>query len=170
MTTQTVEKKTDRMAKARAAKVARGNELSELKEMVAGLTANNAALADQVRSIQAAPKIPTTPGPEKKLADFIKGMRPGETRDGIKEVRDTDLLSQEGAWRSGDIVAIKPDTQKGKAWRLSLKSDEPIYGTVLQYLGRTQDKRGPRKYKVHFKGIGRDGVTEQEVDFIQSGS
>ena len=171
MTTEVAEKpKTDRMAKARAAKVQRDNELAEMKTALAQVVEQNKLLTEQVRSIAQAPRMPTTPGPEKKLGDFIKGMRPGESREGIKEVRDSDQVAMEGAFRSGDIVAIKPDTQKGKAWRLVLKSDDPIYGTVLQYLGRTESKRGPRKYKVHFKGVGKDGVTEDEVDFIQSGS
>ena len=155
----------ERMAKARAAK---GTEMAELKAMIAQLAEQNKALADQVAKLQTAPKLPMTPGPEKKLQDFIKSMKVGEQRDGIRDVRDSDVVAMEGAYSSGDIVAIKPDTFKAKKWRESLKDDGPIYGQVLQYLGRTKNKRGPRKYKVHFNGIGRDGVTEDEIEFVKA--
>lgn len=144
------------------------NSIAELKAMMAGLAEQNKVLAEQMLKLQAAPKLPTTSGPEKKLQDFIKSMRPGEQRDGIREVRDSDIVAMDGAFKSGDIVSIRPETPRAIAWRKALKDEGPIYGQVLQYLGRTENKRGPRKYKVHFNGIGRDGVTEDEVEFVKS--
>lgn len=175
----------DPFAKARAAKAARAAQraahaeppaapaaadpaIAELKAMVAALAEQNKGLAAQVQKLSSAPPLSSTPGPEKKLQDFIKSMRPGEHREGIKEVRDSDIVAMEGAYRSGDIVRIKPDTARAVAWSKTQKDGGPIYGQVLQYLGRTENKRGPRKYKVHFQGVGRDGVTENEIELVKS--
>lgn len=142
--------------------------LVSMKAKLDAQTAQNKTLAEQVQRLQDATSLTRTPGPEKRLQEFMKAMRPGEQRDGVKEVRDTDILAMEGAYRSGDIVAIKPGTFKEQRWRDSLKHADPIYGQVLQYLGRTKNKRGPRKYKVHFQGIGKDGVTEDELELVKS--
>jgi len=172
VTTQTKEPEIVTGPKARKPRGPRrsSKDLAEMKALFAKLAEQNSTLAEEVRALKAAPKLSTTPGPERKLQDFMKKMKPGEQRDGIREVYDSDIMAMDGALRGGDIVLIKPETQKGKAWAKTQKEPGPIYGTVLQYLGRTQNKRGPRKYKVHFMGVGRDGVTENEIDFVQSAS
>ena len=171
--------KPDSMVKARAALAMRrakanldadtkGAQFVQLMAQVATLAEQNKALAEQVQKLQGAPKLPRTPGPERKLQEFIASMKPGEQRDGVRETWDSDAVALEGAWRSGDIVMLKPESPRHAPWRKTLKHDDPIYGQVLQYLGRTKNKRGPRKYKVHFAGMGRDGVTEDELEFVRA--
>lgn len=192
MTTETLEKNPDRFAKAREAKAAKRAvaqaQAVEQDEKIARLEAQIEELSAKLGQALSAPKLPTHEGPDRALAAFLQKMRPGEQRDGIhKVVNILNPRDPEDGFQQGDFVQIKPGTQKEKAWRQFLEAEgtiqegDPIYGLVRQYLGRTwkagpngkpvrngKDK-GPRKYKVQWpEGIGKDGVTEDELILVKA--
>lgn len=201
MSTETIpaeQKKPDPFAKARAVQAARRAEAkaAEVKSVPAGddrldrleammlkmaettttaITANQEAIKELSKSIDGLKnrRMPSHPGPEQELGGFLKEMKVGDSRDGVRMVKDLlNPRNSDEALRSGDYVAIKPDTWKYMKWAesLKLKPGEPIVGKVLQYLDtpKSGEKAGQRTYKVHFKGIGRDGVAEDEIEFLQA--
>lgn len=188
MTTEAAEKpKTDRMAKAREVRAAnrakRGQEQEGLSKLTSMMTAfidkTDAAIAGlrgEVKGLAtrpaSTPMLPRTGSPEVNIKDSLRGMAAGEKREGSmsKDMRNPELTAT--GLQPRDFVKLIAGTYREKKFREALGSAEgdPIYGQVLQYLGVSRNAGGLRKYKVHFEGIGKDGVTENEVEFVRAGS
>lgn len=164
----------DRMAKARAAKQAKADDMKAtltafMDKVSAALESQNQKIAD----LQKPARLPTVGAPSENLQRFLAGMKLGEMRGGIAGVQDANPNATRTGFQARDIVALKSDSAKDKAFRagaarqnVQLAPDSPIYGQVLQYLYTS--KKGPRKYKVEFQNFGKDGVTEDELVLVQA--
>lgn len=165
-----------------------GGLLSQIKAMLdeqgGQIREQIAGIASRVEALEKAPslshKLPTTFSPERNVDAYLKGMAKEEQRDGIKQVKDlaNPYLTEEGI-QARDIVALRPGSERDRLYRAyAAKGGEPvpegqlIYGQVLQYLfvAKTKQAKGKRKYKVEFKGFGKDGVLEDELILVKSAS
>ena len=142
----------------------------QTNDAIAQLTERMAALA---KKVEQPPVLPRTFGPEKDLKEFLKGMKNGEMRGGLG-VRDL-LDPLGGGFEPNDIIQINEQLEdsalrtKVAAFRKVLNSsvDDPLVGKILQLIGPTKQRLGPRKYKVHVDGIGKDGFLENELILLQ---
>lgn len=183
----TTEQARDRMAKARAAKAEKDGRLERLEKLLGDFIAQSQAQTKQlterieaVAQTASSTKLLRTAGPEGDLEAYLRDMQRGEYREGT---RVTDFLdpNPDAAFQPNDIVRIREDLNgtgkadlqhKVKAYRATLKLDPaiPLLGKVLQLIGPTKQRRGPRKYKVHVRGIGRDGFTHDELELVKPAS
>ena len=150
--------------------------VARLTKVVENLTAKIVALEDKADR----PTIPMTQGPEKDLERYLArserqaglgGMQAGESRAGIRGVEDFGDPNLDEALGPNDIVRLNDSVtdvdfqHKLRAFRESQKmaADVPLYGKILQLMGLTRNRRGPRKYKVHVYGVGKEGFRENEL-------
>lgn len=137
--------------------------LAALIERLADLEKKNTDLEQRLEN---ASKLRTAVGPRERL----KAMTAGESRSygRSEDKRDPTALARPG-FREDDLVRYKEGTNKATVTRAYLEKAGQIQtgaalppGIVLRYMYTT--KHGLRKYKVDFPGIGKDGVTEDELE------
>lgn len=180
--TQTV----DRMAAARAAKVAKkaakDAELAEtiietpevlevVAETIQGDTGDErlaklegmvADLVGAVETLATRPQIMArTVAPDKRLSDMA--LRDGESAQWRKVKDLKNPRAQDSGFQPDDIVSVTGD--RAGAFVDAL-------GVVMSYMYtkriRPPATVGLRKYKVHFEGLGTDGFTEDELVMVQA--
>ncbi len=156
-------------------------EQSEEQGAIARLTKMVETLTTEVTQLRADTDkpsgIPQSFGPERDIQRAVNssmktdmtGMRSGESRDGFGVVDFGDPFEEKFAPQ--DIVKLDNRSENAElqrklaAWRKTLDMDDgaPFYGKILTLIGPTQNRRGPRKYKVHVMGVGKEGFLENEL-------
>ena len=135
------------------------DRLDQLENMLVGL----ASAVEGLTSKLAAPQgVNRTLKPESLLEGSVDDVR--------KRVID---LKYPGRAESGlqpdDIVMPKPGSQFEGMVRngLKLSSDDPTpLGQIISYMYTTK-REGEAKYKVFFKGYGKDGCLESELERVE---
>ena len=135
------------------------DRLDQLENMLVGL----ASAVEGLTSKLAAPQgVNRTLKPESLLEGSVDDVR--------KRVID---LKYPGRAESGlqpdDIVMPKPGSQFEGMVRngLKLDSDDPTpLGQIISYMYTTK-REGEAKYKVFFKGYGKDGCLESELERVE---
>ena len=135
------------------------DRLDQLENMLVGL----ASAVEGLTSKLAAPQgVNRTLKPEALLEGSVDDVR--------KRVID---LKYPGRAESGlqpdDIVMPKPGSQFEGMVRngLKLDSDDPTpLGQIISYMYTTK-REGEAKYKVFFKGYGKDGCLESELERVE---
>ena len=129
-----------------------------LEDMIIGL----ARTVDGLSSALAAPQgLNRTVAPDKLLEGSMDDVR--------KRVIDLKYPGRaERGLQADDIIMPKPGSELEGKVRYGLRLDEgeptPL-GTVLNYMYVTK-REGEPKYKVFFKGYGKDGCLESELERI----
>ena len=134
------------------------DRIDQLEDMIIGL----ARTVDGLSSALAAPQgLNRTVAPDKLLEGSIEDVR--------KRVIDLKYPGRaEEGFQPDDVIVPLPGSElEGKVRSgLRLGSDEPTpLGTVLNYMYVTK-REGEPKYKVFFKGYGKDGCLESELERI----
>lgn len=120
---------------------------------VDGLRAEIAELREAVKQlVETRNKMPLALSPETHIQ---RAMARGSSR------RVQDLLhprAQDSGFQPDDVVQYKQDSDK-----FAKIGDKK--GVILNYMYTT--KRGDRKYKVDFPGVGQEGCRESEIELCQ---
>ena len=134
------------------------DRLDQLEDMIAGLASTVEGLTSRLTSPQG---ISRTLGPEAMLEGTVDDVR--------RRVIDLKYPGRaESGLQAEDIIMPKPGSQlEGKVRKgLRLAEGEPTpLGTVLTYMYVTK-REGESKYKVFFKGYGKDGCLESELERV----
>ena len=135
------------------------DRLAQLEEMIVGLASTVEGLTSKLANPQA---VNRTLNPEALLEGTVEDVR--------KRVID---LKYPGRAESGlqpdDIVMPKPGSQFEGMVRngLKLSSDDPTpLGQIISYMYTTK-REGEAKYKVFFKGYGKDGCLGSELERVE---
>ena len=163
----------DNFAKARAAKVA---QKKAADERLAGIEATLGKLAASIEALSQQKPAPQAMRMAPKEADLyaeaIKQLtKPGQMVD---RSRTMDLLNPrahlEGKFAEDDVVRLRADSDMAKRIKKSKhyhgEPDEPILGRVMRFM--QTDGQGVKKYKVDFRGVGKDGCRETELELVKS--
>ena len=135
------------------------DRIDELEDMIIGL----ARTVDGLSSALAAPQgLNRTVAPDKLLEGSIEDVR--------KRVIDLKYPGRaEEGFQPDDVIVPLPGSElEGKVRSgLRLGSDEPTpLGTVLNYMYVTK-REGEPKYKVFFRGYGKDGCLASELQRVE---
>jgi hypothetical protein len=134
------------------------DRLDQLESMIAGLASTVEGLTSKLAGPQG---ISRTLSPEAMLEGTVDDVR--------KRVIDLKYPGRaENGFQSDDIIMPKPGSELEVKVRhgLRLKEDEPTpLGTVLNYMYVTK-REGEPKYKVFFKGYGKDGCLASELERV----
>ena len=135
------------------------DRVDQLEEMIIGL----ARTVDVLSSALAAPQgLNRTVAPDKLLEGSMDDVR--------KRVIDLKYPGRaEAGFQPDDIVMPLPGSElEGKVRHgLKLNTDEPTpLGTVLNYMYVTK-REGEPKYKVFFRGYGKDGCLASELQRVE---
>jgi len=135
------------------------DRIDTLEEMIIGL----ARTVDGLTSTLAAPQgLNRTVAPDKLLEGTMDDVR--------KRVIDLKYPGRaDEGFQPDDIIVPKSGSElEGKVRHgLKLGEDEPTpLGTVLNYMYVTK-REGESKYKVFFKGYGKDGCLESELERVE---
>ena len=135
------------------------DRLDQLENMLVGLASAVEGLTSKLASPQG---VNRTLKPESLLEGSVDDVR--------RRVID---LKYPGRAESGlqpdDIVMPKPGSQFEGMVRngLKLSSDDPTpLGQIISYMYTTK-REGEAKYKVFFKGYGKDGCLESELERVE---
>ena len=134
------------------------DRLDQLEDMIAGLVNTVEGLTSKLAAPQGMSR---TLKPEALLEGSVEDVRqrvidlkyPGRAESGLQP---------------NDIVMPKPGSQfEGQVRNgLKLDSDDPTpLGQIITYMYVTK-KEGEAKYKVFFKGYGKDGCLESELEKV----
>ena len=136
------------------------DRLDQLESMIAGLASTVEGLASKLTTSPQG--VNRTLNPEALLEGSVDDVR--------RRVID---LKYPGRAESGlqpdDIVMPKPGSQFEGMVRngLKLSSDDPTpLGQIISYMYTTK-REGESKYKVFFKGYGKDGCLESELERVE---
>ena len=135
------------------------DRIDQLEDMIIGL----ARTVDGLSSALAAPQgLNRTVAPDKLLEGSIEDVR--------KRVIDLKYPGRaEEGFKPDDVIVPLPGSElEGKVRSgLRLGSDEPTpLGTVLNYMYVTK-REGEPKYKVFFRGYGKDGCLARERQRVE---
>ena len=135
------------------------DRIDQLEDMIIGL----ARPVDGLSSALAAPQgLNRTVAPDKLLEGSIEDVR--------KRVIDLKYPGRaEEGFQPDDVIVPLPGSElEGKVRSgLRLGSDEPTpLGTVLNYMYVTK-REGEPKYKVFFRGYGKDGCLASELQRVE---
>ena len=135
------------------------DRIDQLEDMIIGL----ARTVDGLSSALAAPQgLNRTVAPDKLLEGSIEDVR--------KRVIDLKYPGRaEEGFQPDDVIVPLPGSElEGKVRSgLRLGSDEPTpLGTVLNYMYVTK-REGEPKYKVFFRGYGKDGCLASELQRVE---
>ena len=135
------------------------DRLDQLENMLVGLASAVEGLTSKLASPQG---VNRTLNPESLLEGSVDDVR--------RRVID---LKYPGRAESGlqpdEVVMPKPGSEfEAKIRRgLKLSSDDPIpLGQIISYMYTTK-REGESKYKVFFKGYGKDGCLESELERVE---
>ena len=135
------------------------DRLDQLENMLVGLASAVEGLTSKLASPQG---VNRTLKPESLLEGSVDDVRrrvidlkyPGRAENGLQP---------------DDIVMPKPGSQFEGMVRngLKLSSDDPTpLGQIISYMYTTK-REGEAKYKVFFKGYGKDGCLESELERVE---
>ena len=137
------------------------DRLDQLEEMIIGLASSVNELSSKLTT-SGTQGVNRTLNPEALLEGSIDDVR--------RRVID---LKYPGRAESGlqpdEVVIPKPGSEfEAKIRRgLKLSSDDPIpLGQIISYMYTTK-RAGESKYKVFFKGYGKDGCLESELERVE---
>lgn len=134
------------------------DRLDQLEGMIAGLVNTVEGLTSKLASPQGMSR---TLRPEALLEGSVEDVR--------KRVIDLKYPGRaESGFQPDDIVIPKPGSQFEGMVRngLKLESDDPTpLGQIISYMYTTK-REGEAKYKVFFKGYGKDGCLESELERV----
>jgi len=134
------------------------DRLDQLEDMIAGLVGTVEGLTSKLAAPQGMSR---TLKPEALLEGSVEDVR--------KRVIDLKYPGRaESGLQPNDIVMPKPGSQFEGQVRNGLKlgSDDPTpLGQIITYMYVTK-REGEAKYKVFFKGYGKDGCLESELEKV----
>ena len=134
------------------------DRLDQLEEMIAGLASSVEGLTSKLAGPQG---VNRTLNPEALLEGSVDDVR--------RRVIDLKYPGRaESGFQPDDIIIPKPGSElEGKVrYGLRLDTDDPTpLGTVLNYMYVTK-REGEPKYKVFFKGYGKDGCLASELERV----
>jgi hypothetical protein len=134
------------------------DRLDQLESMIAGLASTVEGLTSKLAGPQG---VSRTLNPEVLLEGSVDDVR--------KRVIDLKYPGRaENGFQPNDIVMPKPGSQFEGMVRngLKLESDDPTpLGQIISYMYTTK-REGEAKYKVFFKGYGKDGCLESELERV----
>ncbi len=135
------------------------DRLDQLETMIAGLANTVEGLTSKLAGPQG---VNRTLNPEALLEGSIDDVR--------RRVIDLKYPGRaESGFQPDDIVMPKPGSQFEGMVRngLKLESDDPTpLGQIISYMYTTK-REGEAKYKVFFKGYGKDGCLESELERVE---
>jgi hypothetical protein len=135
------------------------DRLDQLEDMIAGLVGTVEGLTSKLAAPQGMSR---TLKPEALLEGSVEDVR--------KRVIDLKYPGRaESGLQPNDIVMPKPGSQfEGRVRNgLKLGSDDPTpLGQIITYMYTTK-REGEAKYKVFFKGYGKDGCLESELEKVE---
>jgi len=134
------------------------DRLDQLENMLVGLASAVEGLTSKLAGPQG---VNRTLKPEALLEGSVDDVR--------KRVIDLKYPGRaESGFQPDDIVIPKPGSQFEGMVRngLKLESDDPTpLGQIISYMYTTK-REGEAKYKVFFKGYGKDGCLESELERV----
>ena len=134
------------------------DRLDQLENMLVGLASAVEGLTSKLAGPQG---VNRTLKPEALLEGSVDDVR--------KRVIDLKYPGRaESGFQPDDIVLPKPGSQFERMVRngLKLESDDPTpLGQIISYMYTTK-REGEAKYKVFFKGYGKDGCLESELERV----
>ena len=134
------------------------DRLDQLENMLVGLASAVEGLTSKLAGPQG---VNRTLKPEALLEGSVDDVR--------KRVIDLKYPGRaESGFQPDDIVLPKPGSQFEGMVRngLKLESDDPTpLGQIISYMYTTK-REGEAKYKVFFKGYGKDGCLESELERV----
>ena len=134
------------------------DKLDQLEDMLTGLASAVEGLTSKLAGPQG---VNRTLKPEALLEGSVDDVR--------KRVIDLKYPGRaESGFQPDDIVLPKPGSQFEGMVRngLKLESDDPTpLGQIISYMYTTK-REGEAKYKVFFKGYGKDGCLESELERV----
>ena len=134
------------------------DRLDQLEDMLTGLASAVEGLTSKLAGPQG---VNRTLKPESLLEGSVDDVR--------KRVIDLKYPGRaESGFQPDDIVLPKPGSQFEGQIRngLKLESDDPTpLGQIISYMYTTK-REGEAKYKVFFKGYGKDGCLESELERV----
>ena len=135
------------------------DRLDQLENMLVGLASAVEGLTSKLAGPQG---VNRTLKPEALLEGSVDDVR--------KRVIDLKYPGRaESGFQPDDIVLPKPGSQFEGMVRngLKLDSDDPTpLGQIISYMYTTK-REGEAKYKVFFKGYGKDGCLESELERVE---
>ena len=135
------------------------DRLDQLENMLVGLASAVEGLTSKLAGPQG---VNRTLKPEALLEGSVDDVR--------KRVIDLKYPGRaESGFQPDDIVLPKPGSQFEGMVRngLKLESDDPTpLGQIISYMYTTK-REGEAKYKVFFKGYGKDGCLESELERVE---
>ena len=135
------------------------DRLDQLENMLVGLASAVEGLTSKLASPQG---VNRTLKPESLLEGSVDDVR--------RRVIDLKYPGRaEEGFQPDDIVMPKPGSQFEGMVRngLKLDSDDPTpLGQIISYMYTTK-REGEAKYKVFFKGYGKDGCLESELERVE---
>ena len=135
------------------------DRLDQLESMITGLASAVEGLTSKLAGPQSANR---TLNPEALLEGSVDDVR--------RRVIDLKYPGRaESGFQPDDIVMPKPGSKFEGLVRngLRLSSDDPTpLGQIISYMYTTK-REGESKYKVFFKGYGKDGCLESELERIE---
>jgi len=135
------------------------DRLDQLEQMIAGLASSVEGLTSKLANPQA---VNRTLNPEALLEGSVEDVR--------KRVIDLKYPGRaENGLQPDDIVLPKPGSEFERKVRrgLKLEGDVPTpLGQVINYMYVTK-RENEVKYKVFFKGYGKDGCLESELEKVE---
>ena len=151
--------------KANAAKRDKAGKMDEIMALVKNISAR----LEQIETR------PATMPFARPVEDIVAGatepsftdMKLGEERT----IRKGDPRLNKYGYAPNTVVRLKEDTEKAQNIRknlswTNLKKDAPILGVILSKMHLTRND--DIKYKVSFPGLGEDGVTHSELEFVKA--
>ena len=134
------------------------DRLDQLEAMIAGLASSVEGLTSKLAGPQG---VNRTLNPEALLEGSVDDVR--------RRVIDLKYPGRsESGFQPDDIVMPKPGSKFEGMVRngLKLSSDDPTpLGQIISYMYTTK-REGEAKYKVFFKGYGKDGCLESELERV----
>ena len=135
------------------------DRLDQLEDMLVGLASAVEGLTSKLAGPQG---VNRTLKPEALLEGSVDDVR--------KRVIDLKYPGRaESGFQPDDIVLPKPGSQFEGMVRngLKLSSDDPTpLGQIISYMYTTK-REGEAKYKVFFKGYGKEGCLESEIERVE---
>jgi len=136
------------------------DRLDQLENMIVGLASSVSELSSKLTS--GPQTVNRTLNPEALLEGSVDDIR--------RRVIDLKYPGRaENGFQPDDIVMPKPGSQFEGMVRngLKLQSDDPTpLGQIISYMYTTK-REGEAKYKVFFKGYGKDGCLESELERVE---
>ena len=154
------------LGKANAAKRDKADKIDEIMSFVKNIDAR----------LEKVETRPATLPFARPVEDIVAGATPAPSFADMKlgeerTVRKGDPRLNKYGYAPNTVVRLKEDTEKAQNIRRNLKETNlkegaPILGVILSKMHLTRND--DIKYKVSFPGLGEDGVTHSELEFVKA--